>query len=93
MKMNLAEAAQKGEALRILEIGDEMSRMKAIRFGLSEGSVARCVTKVPGGPVVLKLGRQEIAIGRALAEQIDVLPLGADCCTVSTAACDAKAVS
>lgn len=90
--MNLAEAAQKGEALRVVRIGDEMSRMKAIRFGLSEGSVARCVTKVPGGPVVLKLGRQEIAIGRLLAEQIEVEALGVGCCSVSNA-CDVTAVS
>lgn len=86
--MNLADAATKGEAIRIVSIGDAMSRMKAIRFGLSEGAVARCVTKVPGGPVVLKLGRQEIAIGRSLAEQIEVLSLGAGCCTVNTVACD-----
>ena len=91
--MNLADAAQKGEAIRIVSIGDAMSRMKAIRFGLSEGAVARCVTKVPGGPVVLKLGRQEIAIGRSLAEQIEVLTLGAECCTVGNAVCDAQAVS
>lgn len=91
--MNLADAATKGEAIRIVSIGDAMSRMKAIRFGLSEGSVARCVTKVPGGPVVLKLGRQEIAIGRALAEQIEVHALGADCCSVSNLTCDTAVVS
>ena len=57
---------------RDLEVGDEHARMQALRFGMSEGACVECVTRIPAGPLVLKSGRQEIAVGRALAKRIQV---------------------
>jgi ferrous iron transport protein A len=46
--------------------------MQALRFGMSEGANVECVTKIPAGPLVIKSGRQEIAVGRSLAKRINV---------------------
>lgn len=70
--MTLTTAARKGERLEIVSIQNDDARIQALRFGLGAGAVALCVTKVPGGPIVLKSGRQEIAIGRKLADSITV---------------------
>lgn len=74
--MTLTQAARKGERFEIVSIADDAARIQALRFGLGAGSVATCVTKVPAGPIVLKSGRQEIAIGRALADSITVRKQG-----------------
>jgi len=61
-----------GEHLEILSVDDEQARVQAIRFGMAEGSCVQCVTRIPAGPLVLKSGRQEIAVGRNLAKRIRV---------------------
>lgn len=66
------DRARTGEQLQIMEVGDEHARMQALRFGMAEGACVTCVTRIPAGPLVLKSGRQEIAIGRALAKRIQV---------------------
>ena len=48
------------------------ARMHTLRFGMAEGAHARCVTRIPAGPIVMLSGRQEIAIGRRLAQRIHV---------------------
>lgn len=48
------------------------ARAHALRFGMGEGATVSCVTVVPAGPVVLRSGRQEIAVGRGLARRIRV---------------------
>ena len=50
-----------------------MARVHALRFGMGEGSRISCVSRIPAGPVILKSGRQEIAVGRRLAERIHVI--------------------
>ncbi|MDZ4655247.1 MAG: ferrous iron transport protein A [Coriobacteriia bacterium] len=67
-----------GDEFEILEIGDERARMHALRFGMAEGAHVSCVTRVPAGPIVLRSGRQEIAVGRHLARRIRVRRLGQD---------------
>jgi Fe2+ transport system protein FeoA len=52
-----------------------MARIAALRFGMSEGAQISCVTRIPAGPVVVRSGRQEIAIGRGLAKRITVRPV------------------
>jgi Fe2+ transport system protein FeoA len=64
--------ARKGDELEILEVGDEHARVQALRFGMAEGACVTCVTRIPAGPLVVRSGRQEIAIGRNLAKQIRV---------------------
>ena len=66
------DRARTGEHLEIMEVGDDHARMQAVRFGMAEGACVTCVTRIPAGPVVLKSGRQEIAVGRGLAKRIQV---------------------
>ncbi len=71
--MNLAQANQ-GQRLSIVSIPDEIVRAQAIRFGISVGAEVECAAKLPAGPIVVHKGKQEIAIGRKLAESIEVKP-------------------
>lgn len=64
-----------GQAFTIMNIADQFARLQAIRFGIAEGARAICQTVVPGGPVVLRKGKQELAVGRNLARSIEVSPL------------------
>jgi len=66
------DRARTGDELEILEVGDEHARMQALRFGMAEGACVTCVTRIPAGPLVVRSGRQEIAVGRHLAKQIRV---------------------
>jgi ferrous iron transport protein A len=61
-----------GEHVEIADVDDETARAQAIRLGISEGAPVTCVTKLPCGPVILKCGLQEIAVGRGLARRICV---------------------
>jgi ferrous iron transport protein A len=62
----------KGEKFEILSVNDTDARVQAMRFGMCEGANVECVTKIPAGPLVIKSGRQEIAVGRSLAKRISV---------------------
>ena len=66
------DMVRRGDHVRILKIDDPQVRIQAIRFGIGEGSDVRCAEKLPAGPVVVRRGRQEIAIGRSIARAIDV---------------------
>lgn len=70
----------RGQSCEVLGIDDEMGRITALRFGMSEGAQVSCVTRIPAGPVVVRSGRQEIAIGRALARRITVRPVTREGC-------------
>ena len=71
--MTLAQV-KTGDTVRILRIPDPQTRAQIIRFGITEGDVVVCHESIPGGPVVLRKNRQEIAVGRRLASTISVLP-------------------
>lgn len=62
----------KGERIEIVSVDDAHARVQALRFGMAEGACVTCVTRIPAGPLVIKSGRQEIAVGRALAKRISV---------------------
>jgi len=66
------DCIRKGERIEILSVDDQHARVQALRFGMAEGACVECVTRIPAGPLVLKSGRQEIAVGRALAKRISV---------------------
>lgn len=66
------DCIRKGERIEILSVDDTHARVQALRFGMAEGACVECVTRVPAGPLVIKSGRQEIAVGRALAKRINV---------------------
>ena len=72
------ECLSRGQHCRVLGIDDDSARGQAIRFGMGEGAKVSCITKLPAGPVVLRSGRQEIAVGRQLARRIRIERLDAD---------------
>lgn len=65
-------SAKKGDLFEIVSVDDQHARIQALRFGMSEGACVECVTRIPAGPIVVKSGRQEIAVGRSLAQRIQV---------------------
>jgi Fe2+ transport system protein FeoA len=71
------DQASRGDRMVVTGVDDEAARIHAIRFGMAEGAHVSCVTRIPAGPVVLRSGRQEIAVGRELAKRISVRQLEA----------------
>lgn len=71
--MTLAET-KPGQIVRIQHIQDPLIRAQAIRFGICEGTSVECFEQLRNGPIILRRRRQEIAIGRKLAEKIIVEP-------------------
>lgn len=66
------DCVRKGDALQVVSVDDELARVQCLRFGMAEGATVDCITRIPAGPIVLKSGRQEIAVGRSLARRITV---------------------
>lgn len=69
--MTLAQATR-GQKLSIVSIPNDTIRAQAIRFGIAIGALVECAEKLPAGPIIIAKGKQEIAIGRKLAEKIEV---------------------
>lgn len=63
---------RRGQAATVADIPDEKLRTQLLRFGIATGSRVFCHARLPFGPVVLRFGGQEIALGRQLAEQIKI---------------------
>lgn len=61
-----------GQTATVIDIPLDDLRAQLLRFGIIPGSRICCSTNIPFGPVVLKFGGQEIALGRQLARQITV---------------------
>jgi Fe2+ transport system protein FeoA len=66
------DMVRRGDFIRILKIHDAQVRVQAIRFGIGEGADVHCSENLPAGPIVLRRGRQEIALGRGIARAISV---------------------
>jgi Fe2+ transport system protein FeoA len=66
--------ARRGQHFTVTAVDDEHARVTCLRFGMAEGARVSCVTRIPAGPIVLRSGRQEIAVGRELAKRISVRP-------------------
>lgn len=69
--MCLSELPQ-GRRARVGHIPDEELRTQLLRFGITAGTEVQCHCKLPLGPVVLRFGSQEIALGRTLADKVQV---------------------
>lgn len=63
---------KKYDRLQIISIPDGVHRSQLIRFGIIEGDIIMCMENLLGGTVVIKKGRQEIAIGSKLSNKIIV---------------------
>ena len=70
--------ARVGQHFVVTGVEDAGARVTALRFGMAEGACVHCTARIPAGPIVLRSGRQEIAVGRQLAKSITVrrLPEG-----------------
>ena len=66
------DQATRGDRMVVTGVDDEAARIHAIRFGMGEGAHVSCVTRIPAGPIIVRSGRQEIAVGRDLAKRIRV---------------------
>lgn len=69
------DGLKRGQRCRIISIPSEITRAQAIRLDIAEGEIITCGEKVPAGPVVIVKNRQEIAVGRKLAQQIQVVQI------------------
>ncbi|MDZ4168428.1 MAG: ferrous iron transport protein A [Coriobacteriia bacterium] len=65
-------SARGGDHIEIIAVEDEHARVQALRFGMAEGACVQCITRIPAGPIVIRSGRQEIAVGRSLADRIRI---------------------
>jgi len=64
--------AKRGRRVRILRIEDDTCRAQCTRFGIGEGAVIDSAETLPLGPVLVRHCRQEICLGRGLAQRIRV---------------------
>jgi Fe2+ transport system protein FeoA len=71
-EMCTLDCARKGDRFEVVSVDNADARVQALRFGVCEGASVECVSKIPAGPLVIKRGRQEIAVGRSLAKRISV---------------------
>ncbi len=76
--MRTLDRVRPGETFEVTEVGDERARVNALRFGMGEGACLDCVTRIPAGPIIVRVGRQEIAVGRKLARRIHVREMQGD---------------
>jgi Fe2+ transport system protein FeoA len=61
-----------GKSCIVFRIKDSELRSRSMVFGLREGKRITCQNVIPAGPVVIRMNRQELALGRELARAIEV---------------------
>ncbi len=66
------DKVKRGNKIRIKKIDNRDLKTQAIRIGIYEGAIFLCSEKLPGGPIILQNRMQEVAVGRGLAEDIEV---------------------
>ncbi len=69
--MTLSEAKDGQWLLVERTLNDEIT-YQALRFGIGEGSRIQVQKNIPGGPIIISKNHLEIAIGRQLANFIEV---------------------
>ncbi|MBZ0178774.1 MAG: ferrous iron transport protein A [Melioribacteraceae bacterium] len=67
------DKALKGHSLTIAKLPNGDIKSQLIRLGITEGLTVSCIEKLPGGTIVLRRNRQEIALGSALAKSIEIV--------------------
>lgn len=63
---------KRGQVATVVEVPEGELRHKLLRFGLAPGMLVRCHAKLPLGPVVVRFGGQELALGREIAKKVKV---------------------
>lgn len=66
----LLSKAPASKLLKIKSIPDPDVKTQLIRFGITEGTKVKCYHKIPMGPLIIRYYKQEIAIGRKIANSI-----------------------
>lgn len=69
--MSFMHQLKSGQKFCINKIPSEL-KTEFIRLGLCEGDELKCVSKIPDGPVVILKDLVQLAIGKNLAEKIEV---------------------
>jgi|TergutMp193P3_1026864.scaffolds.fasta_scaffold125699_2 Fe2+ transport system protein FeoA len=61
-----------GQKVVIKHIPEGKYKSQLLRLGLYEGQTIECISKLPGGTMVLGVNRQELALGKKLTNSIDI---------------------
>ncbi len=69
--MRLSEVAQKAR-VRVVRINDPETRRNLRTMGVTEGTDLRCLKRLHKGPLVVRTGGVTLALGRELADKIEV---------------------
>jgi Fe2+ transport system protein FeoA len=77
--MTLAEARE-GDRLIVLSCLNEEISLQTLRFGIDSGAEIEVQQNIRGGPVIVSRNNLEIAIGREIAENIEVRLQGEKSC-------------
>jgi Fe2+ transport system protein FeoA len=64
--------AKDGQWLTVERTTNDDITYQALRFGIGEGSRIQVQKNIPGGPIIISKNQLEIAIGRQLANFIEV---------------------
>ncbi|WP_181685239.1 FeoA family protein [Halorhabdus salina] len=60
-----------GESVQLVDVPDENTRARLLRLGFLDGSV-ECRHHIRKGPVIVRHNGTELALGAALAEEIEI---------------------
>lgn len=71
------DQAKLGDLLLIQAIEDPQTATMALRLGISQGEMIELTSKIPGGPLVVRRGKVDIALGRDLCKGIAVSKISA----------------
>ena len=66
------DQATRGDTLKIVTVPSGQTGAQLLRLGIGNGSLVKCVLKLPGGPVVVRRGNMEVALGRRTAATVTV---------------------
>jgi Fe2+ transport system protein FeoA len=61
-----------GTTATVIQVPEGDLRHQLLRFGITPGCRVKCCARLPMGPVVVRFGGQEIALGREIASQVRV---------------------
>jgi Fe2+ transport system protein FeoA len=61
-----------GDKVLIKHIPESEYKSQLLRLGLYEGQTIECISKLPGGTMVLGVNRQELALGKKLTNIIAI---------------------
>lgn len=69
--------ARPGQLLKIYAIPPGKEYAQFLRIGMHQGQYVHCLERLPGGTVVVRKNRQQLAVGHALAKKIFVVVVDA----------------